>query len=156
MSIGKKIDWWMAVLEQIWKWSRLPPHSGVLCLLHLCMTGQNENGSRVGERFRVSCASILTLNSVGFTPIYFWTWIREYRCIRVCGSIRNYDSQCHGVILGPSADMHSPRWFDVGIFFGGFPLLARWPTEASWSAPQSMWYARKKTSENSCKEYRKH
>ena len=34
------------------------------------MRGQYENGSCVREWFGVSCALILTLNLVGFTPMY--------------------------------------------------------------------------------------
>ena len=38
--------------------------------LHLCARSQDESGSCVAERFGVSCALILTLNSVGCTQIY--------------------------------------------------------------------------------------
>ena len=38
--------------------------------LRLRARSRDENGSRVGERFRVSCALNLMLNSVGCTRIY--------------------------------------------------------------------------------------
>ena len=38
--------------------------------LHLRTRSQDENGSHVGEQFGVSCALILTFNSVGLTQIH--------------------------------------------------------------------------------------
>ena len=77
ISIGKKIDRWMAVFAQIWKWSRLTPHSWQCSGSRLCARSQDENG--------VSCVLILTLNLVGFTQIYLWSCIYDARLIALMG-----------------------------------------------------------------------
>ena len=43
----------------------------VLCLLRLQVRGLDENGLCIEKWFGVSCALILTLNSVGLTQIIF-------------------------------------------------------------------------------------